>query len=167
MDQLLKTFKNVVFCEVTAYKELLALSKQKKTILVNNKTAELKDITEMEQGFLCKIKQYEADREDCVSKIAASSGLAQQTLDFQMIIDLAQDPLRQELIQLKSELEKMISELSDVNELNKTLINTHMKYISFCIEAIASHIRGSNTYSHSGRFKDEKSVSNVLIDRTV
>ena len=167
MNQLLIELKEVISFEITAYKELLALSRQKKTILVNNNVAELNDIVLQEQNILSKIKQYETQRNDSVTEISKALGLEQPDLDFNLIIELARGTLKEELIRLRAELKEVISALSSANLLNKTLLDTHMKYIAFCMEAMTSHLKGLNTYSASGQFNDKKVAGYVLMDRSV
>ena len=167
MNPLFETLKNEIAGEAAAYKALLKLAKQKKDILVSNKTSALNDIVLQEQEILGSIKQHAQTREDCVAKAAESFGVASETLHFQAIIDLTQGGVRQDFISLRTALADTVAELSEINALNKTLIETHMKYVSFCIEAVASHIKGLGTYSNAGCVDSQKADGHMLLDRTV
>lgn len=166
MEKYLRTLKIIISSEVAAYKELLALSEQKKDVLINNQTKELNEIVSKEQSILGKIKQHEHSREDCTAKISHACGLSGVKIDLQTIIDNAENPLRKDIIELRCELKKVVSELSNINEQNKMLIDTHRKFVSFSLEAITGQMNTLNTYSNAGLENDTKAV-HMLLDSTV
>lgn len=166
MDKLLRTLKIIMSSEVIAYKELLALSVQKKDVLIENKTDDLNDIVSKEQSILAKIKQHERSRKDCAAKISTECGYSDSNIDIETIIDIADGSLKKDIIAIRAELKQIITALTDINENNKMLIDTHRKYVSFCMEAITGQMSTLNTYSHAG-VENNQETANMLIDSTI
>lgn len=166
MEKYLRTLKIIISSEVAAYKEMLELSEQKRDVLINNQTNELNEIVSKEQGILGRIKQYEHSREDCTAKISCVCGLTDTIMDLQTIIDNAENPLKKDIIELRYVLKEVVSELSNINEQNKMLIDTHRKFVSFSLEAITGQMSTLNTYSNEGLENDTKAV-HMLLDSTV
>lgn len=165
MEQSFKTLKRLISCEVDTYRELLKLSKKKKAVLVNNNTSELKDIVKKEQILLSKIKEYEQDREHCVLVIADAYGIDHEQADLNAFIELKQGE-SQDFINLRKELKMIIEEISTLNDLNKSLIETHMKYVAFCVETVAGRINDLRPYAPGGQ-EGKQSTGHLLVDQTI
>lgn len=167
MNRLFIVLKDVMIHETTAYKEMLSLSKQKKEVLVKNNTKELDLIVASEQAILKIIKKLELKREELIQDIATEYHALQDALHLKNIIDVVKGNLHDELIQVKTELEKVLAELADYNMLNKTLIDTHLQYSAFCMEVLNDQLNSVNTYSHSGDMSNEKTSRYGLFDTKV
>ena len=166
MDKLLRKLKIIMDSELAAYKELLDLSIKKKDILIENKTADLNDIVSEEQSLLSKVKQHEISREDCIFSISEECGYSDRSIDIETIIGLAEGSLKTEIISIRGKLKDVIKRLSDINENNKMLIDTHRKYIAFSMEAITGQMSTLSTYSHAG-LENNQETANMLIDSTI
>ncbi|MDD5018153.1 MAG: flagellar protein FlgN [Eubacteriales bacterium] len=168
MNRLVILLKEVMESEILAYREMLALSKGKKEALIKNDVSGLDAIVAREQAVLTKIKPLESQREDIAAKIAFESGTSEERkLSLPDIIDMCEGRSREELVRLRAELKEVVSELSVLNALNKTLIDTHLNYSSFFIEVLTGHLNTLNTYTQSGKADGKKTGGYSLIDQSV
>ena len=166
MDILLRTLKNIMASEISSYKKLLELSRIKSKVLIKNRTADLGEIVEKEQEILNGIKLQEKDRVECVSKISSAYGLGENNIDIETIIEEASGSEKDDIIRLRAEFKDVLLELADKNEQNKMLIETHRKYVEFCMQAIAGQLSSLSTYSHAGG-ESSLQTANVLFDSSI
>ncbi len=167
MNSFLSVLKELIMREISAYEKLILLSKQKKEAVIKNNFSDVDDIITKEQAVITKIKSLERQRDDVTNKIAYELKAEKGSVRLGEIIDIAQGETKQEFISLREKLEKIIFELSRLNALNKALINTHLKYSSFCIEVVSGYLNALTTYTNSGKANDNEKSNYSLLDRTV
>ena len=167
MSYLLTTLEEVLKTEISVYKEMLALSKDKKDALIKNSIKDLDVIIAKEQAVLKRIEPIESKRQDITDKIAVEFNIPQEELCFSDIIDISKGEQHEGLVCLKAEMEEVISKLSGLNMLNKVLIDTHLKYSSFCMNVLTGYLNMLNTYSHSGQVDGKRSGGYSLLDQSV
>lgn len=167
MNQLLIELEELIIREISAYKELIALSKKKKQAIIKNSLSDIDIIGSNEQAVINRINSFETQREDITNKIAFVQKKPKGSVRLQDIIDNSDGKTQEAFISLKTELEQIIFELSRLNSLNRTLVNTHLKYSSFCIEVVSGYLNTLNTYTHSGKANDKETSRYSLLDRTV
>lgn len=168
MDRLITALETVLKHETKEYTLMLALANEKKAILINNDVAGLERIVSREWIVLKKIKQFEMERENLIGKIAVLCHMPKETLRLEHIIDVLHESRREAFAVLRGELARVLSELSDINLVNKGLIDTHLAYSDFCVNLLTGHLNSTlGTYSYSGAMTDGQGNGNLLLDQMV
>lgn len=159
--------RDILEGEAKAYGELLALSYQEKDAVMSNDVSLLSSVTEKEQSILDVIRELEDSRKSIFIRVQQAKGQAQSKLLLKDVIDTAQGELRESLQSLAKEIENTAIKLRRISKLNKTLINSQLKYTSLCINLIAGPEVSLGTYSGSGRVNDECAVNRRLVDHAI
>ncbi len=168
MIRVLSALKDVMRQEVDEYTQMLAFAEEKKEVLLKNDTAELDIIVAKEWIVLKKIKQLEAQRESLIERTEALCHVQKGSMSFQDIINVTKGEMREDMMQLKSQLSNVVLRLKGQNAANKILIETHLQYSAFCVNLLSGSINSSlNTYSHSGELSDKQENGTMLIDQSV
>ncbi len=153
--------------EVKAYGELLALSCQEKEAIAKSDIAQLSVVSEKQQSVLDTVRKLESERKELFSGIWAEKGLPEGNLSLKDVIDTAQGELREKLKDLAKKLEETAVEIRRISKLNKTLINSQLKYTSLCINLIAGPQAPLGTYTGSGRVIEECADGRRLVDQAI
>ncbi|AEV70535.1 flagellar protein FlgN [Acetivibrio clariflavus] len=138
--------------EIGIYEELLKISRDKTDVIVKGKTAELDNITKVEQTFVLDIGKLEALREKAVNHLVNDIGMNNTVSDI-TISELAKyldNENAQRLENCKNNLLNIINEIKNVNDLNSKLIQNSIDYINFSINLLSSIPEANNNYSKSG-----------------
>lgn len=147
--------------EADIYDDILKVSKQKTSIIVEGKVNELEKIVKMEQSFIFKIAGLESKREALIGKLSGLMGQKPEELTISSIADHSDE---KESIMLKNVQQSMvglIKELCNSNELNSRLIKNSLDYINFSIGLFANIGNEDNNYSPNAE-KFSKKGRNLL-----
>ena len=68
---------------------------------------------------------------------------------------------------MKKEYAKLIRRLSDSNDLNKKLLETHMQYTTFCIGVLTQNTAASDLYNGRGGVAEDNTSRFGLIDQKI
>ena len=166
MDTML-LLRDILAQEVDACCELVTLSEQEKTAIVQNDLPALSSIIEKKQSALNLMQNLKRQRDGMTDGMQgeADQGTGRQRLDA--VIRTVQGELQNELISLVDSLEGTIAKLKSINALNKMLINTQQKYTSFCINLLTGQDSTPGTYSGSGRKDEVRETNPCLVDQAI
>lgn len=167
MDPVLMKLKDVISGEIHVYQELLVLSQKKRTILIKNALQALEETVNSEEVLLKEVRRREAERMESVDAAAEYLGLSKEGLTFQKIIDALPDDEKDVFTVLRTELKDAVDKLARANALNRTLLKTHMRYITFCMDALTNNLTGLDMYSASGKTYREKISSHTVINQSI
>ncbi|MHB1313898.1 MAG: flagellar protein FlgN [Christensenellales bacterium] len=167
MEQLIQTLLAVMTDEKSIYQNLLELSNRKKDIIMQNLLTELNTILRQETALVNRIKKLEKERAISLEEIATKQGVAGRLLSMDEILALAGGNQRDQLAELKNEFSRIVTKLTDSNELNRKLIYTQLEYTSFCISVLLKQANMSETYDNLGSTKENKMTDYRLIDQKV
>jgi hypothetical protein len=165
LEQLIREFIGIFTVEKTVYNELLRLSKIKKDILIKNDVDELNNIVLKEKEANKKIGALEKKRELVVQRLAQHMGKDAGDVTLNVIVDMAEGIQKNQLIDLKNNFTILLKQLADSNDVNKDLINTHLKYTAFSLDVITQSTNTSETYNNAGGMNDEKKQRIGIIDQ--
>jgi flagellar biosynthesis/type III secretory pathway chaperone len=139
---------NILSALLTEAEELLALSKEKRLLLIDAAKAEdvesLNGITKREEILVLKINKIEKERLALVAEIAASGKLAGESLASELvksifqIKNLAGAEHAGRLEELGVKLKKCVDEISEWNGLNTKLISQYLEFLEFNINVLSS-----------------------------
>ncbi len=150
ISELIARFAEVMGAEVSLYSELLALSEEKKDILVQSKVDELSELVKKEQVLLYKLNEWEKKRLVCVTELSALTGKPSSDIALRDFAEVGDETQRGHLDKLHDELARLLKEQMRLNDLNRKIIESRLEYIHFALEAVADTQNPSQTYGKNG-----------------
>lgn len=167
MIRVINALKAVLRLETVEYKQMLALAAEKKDALFKNNVADLDVVVAREITVLKRIKQLETEREALIEKAATLSHRPKSTMQLKDIIELVSGELHEEFVQIRDELNNVITQLKLSNDANKGLIETQLQYASFCVNLLAGHVGALGTYSNAGGMNEKQEKVTFLMDQSI
>ncbi len=147
-ERSLKDLSSILEGEIALYEKWLALSSRKKEAVMNNDVDSLTQIIAEERMLLAETERLEAKRLKEISKIACEIGISGDI----RISDLKKYFPEKEfsLVEEKAlRLKNMLAKLRELNETNRYLVESTLKYISYMIDALMNSVSRA-TYGKRG-----------------
>ncbi len=164
--QKLQPLLEVMIQEKDIYRNLLELSVQKRVVLIQNDVPALEGIVQREKGLVQTTRELETQRQKLMDGIAADLDIGSEDTTLTRVVEVCEEPLKGEFISLKEELRGVVAELSQSNDTNKKLIQTHLDYTSFCIRLLTDAGEGQ-TYNNKGATNEEGSNKYRVFDARI
>ncbi len=125
--------------ESKLYDELVDLSKIKKDYVIKNDTDNLKELTSKENLMAGKIQRLERKRLSLIKDISYVLNEKESNITLASLANIISDkPESQELKNVAEHLKQTLSELKQLNEQNRVLIENALEYIDFSMNVIRS-----------------------------
>lgn len=160
MRELEVELKEVMETELSMYREVLSLAKQKTEILKASKLTELELLTLDERDNVEKIGIIAAKRENVVRGLAKCLGINER-LDLSAMSKYFTAEGQSEFKEIRAEFNETIEELKKANSLNETLIKDSLEYIDFSLNVITSATAGGG-YSQKADDIQSRSKKNLF-----
>jgi flagellar biosynthesis/type III secretory pathway chaperone len=137
--------------EEKEFSQLLTLSRKKTPVIVNNKVAELEQITDEEQIIVNRITSLENKRETVTKDIAEVINKDVEELKLTTLIDLMsnQPKERERLSNIHDKLSATVREVRQVNENNAELIRHSLEMVNFDLSVIQAMRQAPETANYS------------------
>lgn len=164
MEQTYKKLEALMTREISVHSDLVGLSGREKDAIIKNAVQEIDSIVSDKQTLVKKLKQLESERKELFCSFSEKTGADKP--NYRAIIDTAKGALRVRLAALAQQLEETADELKRINWLNRTLIDTQMRYTTFFMNLVTGSSDSTGTYSNSGRVA-EKNAQYSLLDQTI
>ena len=165
MESLFRQLLDILSEEKEAYMALIELSAEKKEAIVGSAFESLDRIIREEQALIAKIQDRERARSKCVMALAQLSGGNDANLQaFSGLASTQEEKVRLEALQ--SALPQIIEQLRSLNDINRKLIESRLKYVRFVIDSVSPD-SGAAAYGAHG---DDESINKPrlnLYDRKV
>lgn len=155
MDNLL----NILMDEIELYKNILDVSKNKTTLLKENKVKELENTTKEEERLVAEVIEKEKIRIQEVKNICKRYGKPEQSLKIEELCEFI-DNSQEELLNAKKEIMELLKELKEVNEINSVLIKSSLEYINFAVNMLTDTTK--NTIYQPGGHQENKAQRNLF-----
>ncbi len=151
MASLIENLIDVLNKENLQYQELIKLSEDKTSAIVNNDVVKLQDILGFEQRNIDIINKLETTREDCVKDICCVLNLSQKGMRIDMIIEmLSKQPKEQKALRdIHMKLKKTLDHLMRINNNNKVLLQESMDMIEFELNLARNSVMAPQTANYS------------------
>jgi flagellar biosynthesis/type III secretory pathway chaperone len=149
------------------YRTLLTLTQQEKAAVMKNDVETLSAIIERQQSVLAVIKKLEAEKDSLFCRMHAFYNMPEGEPSFRELIQHVPEDVRKRLRCLADDLAETGRELHAVSMLNKTLIDTQLKYTSFWINTLTGQGGAPGTYSDAGRVNDGPAGKHCLVDQAI
>ena len=157
----IKLFKK----EYKKYTKLLETAKKKQEAIIENDVKKLSSVLSDEQQLLDGIEKLEENRIELLKKIADKNDINNnEQISFNKLVDLFSDKEKKELRKAKDNLMNILSELEEINEENKQLIEDSLLINAQNFEMIRNAVKKDNTYSKPGKKSED---GDHYIDRKV
>ncbi len=146
------------------YEEIYALSLQKKAAIVESNADLVGSLTAKEWTLIKKATKLEDGRVLLVEEIAKENGKDQ--LNMSELIEISGEHAS-DLRHASQTLVEILKKQSEINELNKQLLEVHFDYINFIVDVYSHREQPSNIYGSSGLERDFAEQSLGLLDSEV
>lgn len=158
MASLIEELIDTLGAELDAYNKLLPVENKKTGIIMKNDLLALEQITAKEQEVVDEVLALENKRGKVVNNIAVVMNKKVEDIKVETIIDIlkSQPQLQRKLSEIHDNLKKVVHQIIDVNNHNKSLIEQSLELIEFNMNFIQSTRMspGSNNYTNSATSAD-------------
>lgn len=139
---------------LSAVKELLTLSYEKRRAITRGDTERLSEISERETRLITSVNAAERRREAAMPEAARALGLTgEATLND--AADAAAGETRAELKRLKQELTTSMRLLLEMNERSRIMLEDRLRHTADCIDALTLPELPFDIYTGDGRLFDK------------
>jgi DNA-binding Xre family transcriptional regulator len=152
IDDLIKILEQ----ETELYNEILNISKNKTSTIVEGKVAELESMVKLEQSILVKMGKMETAREQIIEKISAQLDIKPSDVTLTELYKHIGDQESQALGKYQTKMSAIVNEVKNSNELNSKLIKNSLDYINFSINLLTEVNSSGNSYGLDGNVSDSK-----------
>jgi len=165
MAGLVSSLIDVLKGQTELFREVIALSVDKKEFIIKNDIEKLREVVKQENVIVPKLLKGDKDREKIMADISVvmNKPLADLTLSYLEVLMQGQ-PEHEALVASIDEFVAVIDQMKAANDANKLLIENALDYIDFNINIIHSSLEtgpvgyGSLEDNHeAGSFLDTKS----------
>ena len=149
MDELLDVLQQ----EDAEYEGLVALSKQKKQIIIEANIEELQVLTVREEEIANRIVNLESKREQVIHDMAIVLNREPEELTIECMVQiLSKQPVEQKrLNDIRKKLRATLDEMNQINEQNKSLIHQALEMVDFDLTLFRSMRQAPETANYDRR----------------
>ena len=164
MRELVSTLILTLEKEEQIYNEVLALAKDKKSVLIDGKMKELEEITKKEQNYVVSLIKVEEAREKTVQQLLKELGVA----SVENITELVQHLDSEERLAVekaKRTLQHTVKFVDIENEFNQKLIQQSLDLLELNMEVLTDYSSTGTNYQGSGsdQHKEKKSIFDAKV----
>ncbi|MGN0342169.1 MAG: flagellar protein FlgN [Roseburia sp.] len=151
MASLMDDLKDVLQEEDRQYQDLIALSEEKRQVLVKGDVARLEEITALEQQQTDVLHQYETKRKSILKDMAEVLGKDPETFTVEAMIQaLASQPEEQSrLTRLRDQLRMTLHKMAEINTQNQVLIKQALEMVEFDLTLFRSLRQAPETANYN------------------
>lgn len=165
MNQLWDKLDTILTEMLELYRALLALSTQKREMLVKVQVQDIEAITKREETLILQIGKLEGLREQLVASIAKTSQLPPEELNLAKIRELVDEAKADRFVWIDQEFDAILKELTPLNKLNTDLIQQSLGFINYNLNLLSQSQVGP-TYAAKGQ-PAQNTPARGLVDRKV
>lgn len=122
---------------MSVYRELLALSKQKKAVIISAEIKGLEEIVKREQLLINVIGKLERERASVLSSLLTQYNLQDGDLEFRALVKFCDESTAKILLALQEEIKVVFTELNGYNKSNMSLIEKALEFVNFNINILS------------------------------
>lgn len=159
LDKLFDELINVLDEEFNVYSDIYKISKEKTAVIVDGNIDELEKMVQAEQKLIIKVTQIENEREIITYKLSKILQMKPDEITLSALIDNAEEPKKDRLMKQQQGLNKLVSELVELNDLNSRLIRNSLDYINFSINLCSASESQDNNYGIDAEKSNVKTES--------
>ena len=154
MNELLEILQK----ELNIYEEILKISKNKTDIIKEDKALDLDPLVREEEEKVAQVIALEKKRLACVRKICAELQIEDSNISISELSKYVDE--KQELLDFKEKITKVLKDLKRTNDLNQKLIQSSLEYVNFMVN-LTTGANQNVTYGATGQ-KNTKGQTNFF-----
>ena len=153
MASLMDDLLGVLDSEEKGYRDLIALSEEKRQVIIDSDVKRLDEITEQEQLVADKLHNLELKRVGILSDMAVVLGQNPNELTVERMIHiLAKQPVEQQkLIDSRGRLRAALDEMKKWNQQNKVLLEQALEMVEFDLTLFKSLRQAPETANYDSK----------------
>ncbi|MGR3309702.1 MAG: flagellar protein FlgN [Candidatus Brocadiales bacterium] len=148
------------------YGKILDICKKKQICIVDNNINGLETLLQRESTLLETVILLEKKRFTLQKSLMETCEVKERKLTIHDLMIMLDEPQREHLSTIYNQASKVINELEEVNEMNRSLTNYYLNLTTKTIELFCAEAFNNTTYQQSGRLKDSD-LTRVIIDTAV
>ena len=134
---------------LSLYQRVLALSRQKKDLLILAKPIDLEKVVKQEEVLLLRVSKIDVARKQVIQSLVSHYAVADEQLTLEKLIALAPNEAALHLKKIAQEFDAVLAELKSQNQLNTKLIRQALNLVNYNINLLAQSSVGP-TYAPPG-----------------
>ncbi len=160
MPGLINELVSVLEEQAENYENLLALSHEKVDVIVHNDVKSLQRITSVENTIIGRNQKLEKIRIALNKDIANVLNKKEDELTISLLSELIKNqPEHPKLIDVSKRITKALTDLKDVNDRNRVLIENSIEFIDFNINLIRGSTASPPIYPNNKKYNNEDGTS--------
>ncbi len=125
--------------QLKLFEELLAISTEKKNVIIKDDTEMLQKMTDVENVLLSKLTRIENSRMEIVKDIALVTNKKVSDITIESLKTLLKDDDdKKELMEVSKKVNDILKDIKNTNDKNNMLIKNSLEYINFSLNVIKS-----------------------------
>ena len=150
--------------EIDVFSELHGALVREKEILAGASVDELYASNAGKERSILKAGTLEETRAALMKKIAAALGLGKRGITLSALLPHGDETQQAALEECRSLLRSLVTDIQELNESNKTLLDDSLVYVQKSVDFLGQLIYPFGTYMNTGRLR-ENNLSGRLVSR--
>jgi len=160
--QVIERLFDILGKEFQIYSDLLKMSADKTSIIVEGKVTELEEMVKSEQSLVLQIEKLEDEREELIDELAEEMKINASEITMSELMKKLDKDSAAKLAEYQKNMMDTLNELKRSNDLNSKLIQNSIDYINFSINLYTDNSANGNNYANTGQLND--GVKRNLLD---
>ena len=150
--------------EIDVFSELHGALVREKEILAGASVDELYESNAGKERSILKAGTLEETRAALMKKIAAALGLDKRGITLSALLPHGDETQQAALKECRSVLRSLVTDIQELNESNKTLLDDSLVYVQKSVDFLGQLIYPFGTYMNTGRLR-ENNLNGRLVSR--
>jgi len=139
---------------LSIYQAILALSQQKKQLLVAANAHDLEKVTKQEEILIIQVGKLEDLRGKLISELMAAHGIIEDHVSLDQLRKIAKPNIVEQLEVFSKEIRIIMAEIVPLNKLNTELIKQALGFVNYNINILSQTVVGP-TYAAKGQANEQ------------
>lgn len=161
---LYETLISILKKEIEICRELHASLADEREVLAGSSADELYQSNARKEACILKAGMLEEARTRLIERIAATLGIEERGLNLSKLLSHAGDDQRRKLKECRSILRSLLTDINELNERNKMLLDASLSHAQRSIDFLGQLIYPGATYLNTGRLKTN-SMNGRIVSR--
>jgi flagellar biosynthesis/type III secretory pathway chaperone len=168
MQEKIKKVLDSLKKEKQYYAKLLDFSKDKNESLKNRKLDDISIITQKEEKLVANIQETEKSRVTLLKEISELAEINFEDLSLTKLSEICEnETYKTKIIDLKNDLNHILSELREINERNTELIKQSLNIINDSLKIMDNTVNNPNIYAKNRKDAKNKNQTSYLFDKKI
>jgi len=148
--------------EIETCRELHMSLMSERHVLAGFSADELHESNSRKEACILKAETLEDARTQLIRKIAATLGLDWRDVTISALLSHGDGRQKKELRECRSLLRSLLTDIRELNERNKTLLDASISYVRKSIDFLGQLIYPGSIYLNTGRLKTNNMNGKIL-----